>query len=278
MSDPHPSHSDAEQQLRKVLLGEHVQLHELRRRMRLFPSDPRCKLCSAPFGGAGGAILRHFGFARFPANPSLCGKCIVQFQQIGVAGAEIPITLLFADVRGSTGLAEGMRPAEFRAYLDRLYHIASETILRHEGLVDKVVGDEVIGLFFQGVSGPDHAGAGIRAALALLERAARPDATSRGPIPLGIGVHTGEAFVGTTGPSGAVHDFTALGDAVNLTARLASAAAAGELLVTTSAVSAAGWTDDAATGPSERRRIEVRGRQEGIDVLAVRPGAALPVA
>ena len=269
MAEPRPSrHVDPERELRAVLLGEHAHLHGLRRRMRLLPSDPRCKLCAAPFGGAGGAILRHLGYARFPANPSLCGKCIVEFQEIGVGGAEIPVTLLFADVRGSTGLAEGMRPAEFRAYLDRLYHIGSDVILRHDGIVDKIVGDEIIGLFFQGVSGRDHAAAGIGAATELLERVGRPDATSRGPIPLGVGIHTGEAFVGTTGPAGAVHDFTALGDAVNLAARLASTAAGGELLVTQPAATAAGWDGD---GRAEARRLEVRGRLGSIDVLAVRP-------
>jgi adenylate cyclase len=266
---------DPEQELRQVLLGEHTELHGLRRRMRLFPSDPRCKLCAAPFGGVGGAVLRHLGHARFDGNPSLCNKCIIEFQHLGVAGVEIPVTLLFADVRGSTGLAEGMRPAVFRAYLDRLYHIASEAILGHDGLVDKIVGDEVIGLFFQGVTGPDHAAAGIRAGTELLEGVARPDATPRGPIPVGVGVHTGEAYVGTTGPAGAVHDFTALGDAVNLAARLASLAAAGELLVTTAAASEAGWPGS-ADSVAEARRLEIRGRQEAIDVLAIRPSTAAP--
>lgn len=262
--------------MRLVLLGEHTQLHGIRRRMRVFPSDPRCKLCSAPFGGLGGAVLKHLGYGRFPANPSLCGKCIIQFQQLGVAGVEIPVTLLFADVRGSTALAERMRPTEFRAYLDRLYRIASATVLRHDGLVDKIVGDEVVALFFAGVSGQDHAAAGIRAGTELLERVGAADASPLGPIPVGVGIHTGEAFVGTTGLDGSVHDFTALGDAVNLTARLASAAAAGELLVTDAAAAAADWTpgEDA-----ERRTLEVRGRQEPIGVLAVYPGrgATAPV-
>ena len=112
-------------------------------------------------------------------------------------------------------------------------------ILRHDGLVDKLVGDEVIGLFFGGVSGPRHAAAAVAAAIELGQRVGRGDASPTGAIPIGAGVHTGEAYVGTTGPAGAVDDFTALGDVVNTTARLASTAAAGEIMVTVAAADAA---------------------------------------
>jgi adenylate cyclase len=160
-----------------------------------------------------------------------------------------------------------MRPAEFRAFLDGFYRTGSEAILRHDGLVDKLVGDEVIGLFFGGVTGPQHASAAIAAAIELVSRSGRADASRTGPIPLGAGVHTGEAYVGTTGPMGAVDDFTALGDVVNTTARLASTAAAGEILVSVAAAEAAKHPLDGL----ERRTLEVRGRHEPIDVLALRP-------
>ncbi len=105
------------------------------------------------------------------------------------------------------------------------------------------MGDEAIGLFFVGVSGAEHAAAAIRAARALLDAVGRADATESGPIPVGAAVHTGDAFVGSTGAEGAVNDFTALGDVVNTTARLASEAAAGELLVSIeAATSRATWT------------------------------------
>ena len=76
-------------------------------------------------------------------------------------------------------------------------------------------------------------------------------------------MHTGEAFVGSTGAGGAVNDFTALGDVVNTTARLASEAAAGELLVSIQAATSAGL--DLAL--LERRTLHVRGRVEPVDVL-----------
>ena len=234
------------------------------------PTDPRCKLCAAPFGGLGGAVLQHFGFKRFPGNPSMCSRLHHEVRPMGVKGAEIHVTLLFADIRGSTGLGERLPPTEFRDYLDRFYRIGTEAILRNDGIVDKLVGDEVIGLFFGGVSGPRHAAAAIAAATDLLERCAARGATPTGPIPVGAGVHTGLAYVGATGPEGAVDDFTALGDIVNSTARLASAAAGGELLVSTAAAAAAGRGDEAG----EHRQLELRGRHEPLEVLVLRPAMA----
>lgn len=262
-----------EDELRAVLTGEHPRLSGIRRTMKRLPSSPRCKLCAAPFSGLGGAVLKHFGYGRFAGNPTLCDKCITDFRVHGLTGTEIPVTLLFADVRGSTAIGERMRPNEFRAYLDHFYRLGSQAILRHDGLVDKFVGDEVIGLFFGGITGPQHEAAAIGAARDLLEAAARPDATPMGPIPVGAGVHSGVAFVGATGPAGAPTDFTALGDVVNTTARLASAAAAGELLLSVSAATAAGHDP----GPEDtRRHIEIRGRQEPIEVFAIQPAPADP--
>jgi adenylate cyclase len=87
-----------------------------------------------------------------------------------------------------------------------------------------------------------------------------------GPIPVGAAVHTGRAFVGSTSTADAVNDFTALGDVVNTTARLASAAVAGELLVT---LDAAGEGNLDPAGHI-RRTVEVRGRSESVDILSVR--------
>jgi adenylate cyclase len=184
-----------------------------------------------------------------------------------MSGVEIPVTLLFSDIRGSTAMGERLRPTEFHAFLDQFYRLASDAVLAHDGLVDKVVGDEIVALFFGGISGPDHPGAAVAAAVDLAERAARADATPSGPIPVGTAVHTGEAFVGATGPAGTVEDFTALGDVVNTTARLASAARAGEVIVSVAAAEAAG------ADSAERRTVEIRGRVEPIEVLVLRPGA-----
>lgn len=253
-----------------MLTGQSPILAAQRRRFRHLPSDPRCKLCLVPFRGVGAVAMKRLGFAQSPGNPGMCSKCIDAMRAHGVTGLEIPVTLVFSDVRGSTALGEQMRPTEFREFLGHFYDLATDAILEHDGLVDKIVGDEVIGLFFGGISGPDHPGAGIAAAVDLAARAARADATPMGPIPAGTGVHTGEAFVGSTSLGAAVEDFTALGDAVNTAARLAAAAGAGEVLVSVAAAEAAGRS----TQGLERRSLTVRGRTQPVEVVVERGGGA----
>jgi len=229
------------EQVRAVLTGESPWLARQRRAFRRIPSPPRCKLCAAPFAGLGGLVFRHAGFRRSSGNPALCTRCITDLRKRQLTGVEIPITLLFSDIRGSTAVGERMRPTDFHTFLDRFYRMASDSIVARDGIVDKVVGDEVIGLFFGGVTGPRHAAAAVAAAIDLTERA-RASSTSRVAIPVGTAIHTGEAFVGATGLGTTVDDFTALGDAVNITARLASAAAAGEVIVSVVTAEAAGMT------------------------------------
>lgn len=262
------------EQVRSVLTGESPGLARQRRAFRRVPSAPRCKLCAAPFGGLGAPLFRAAGFGRSAGNPALCAKCVTELRRRGMSGVEIPVTLLFSDVRGSTAMGQRMRPTDFHAFLDHFYRLASDAIVAHDGLVDKIVGDEVIGLFFGGISGPNHAAAAVAAAVDLADRAARAGATPSGPIPAGTAVHSGEAFVGATGPPGTVEDFTALGDAVNTTARLASAACAGEVIVSVAATSAAGT----ATDGLERRTLPIRGRTEPIEVVVLRRAEPEPVA
>jgi adenylate cyclase len=252
--------------MRGFLSGEDPGIVRFRRVMRHIPHGPNCKLCAAPFEGPGGAVLRRLGFARYAGNPQICGSCIKGLNKLGVYGAEIEVSLLFADIRGSTGIGESMSPTDFRAFLDNFYKLSAKAILDNDGIVDKFVGDEVIGLFFIGISGREHSGAAIRAARQLLAVVDRADASARGPIPVGAAVHTGIAFVGTTGADGAVNDFTALGDIVNTTARLAGEATAGELVVSVDAVTAGGLDVRAL----ERRTLSVRGRSDAVEVVVVR--------
>jgi adenylate cyclase len=255
-----------QEEMRAFLNGEDRGSLLMRRILSHVPSGPNCKICAAPFGGPGGAVLRHLGFARYAGNPLLCNFCIKSLQKQGVQGAEIPVSLLFADIRGSTGIGERLSPTEFRAFLDRFYRMSSDAVLEAGGIVDKFVGDEVIGLFFSGVSGEHHTAAAVAAGERLLERVGRADATPAGPIPVGAAVHAGEAFVGSTATEDLVSDFTALGDVVNTTARLVGEASAGELLVSVDAIEA---TTTDASG-LEHRTLPVRGRAEPVEVVVLR--------
>jgi adenylate cyclase len=228
---------------------------------RWIPSSPRCKLCAAPFAGPGAPVMRLMDRAPWEKNPTICGLCFKQLEKAR-GGAEIELSMLFADVRGSTGLAETMGPGAFRALLDRFYKEATNVLVAHEAVLDKFVGDEVVALFLPVLCGRDHAGDAIEAARELLR--ATGHGTPNGPwIPVGAGVHTGVAYVGAIGDT--VTDFTALGDSVNVTARLASAAGSGEILVSSISAEAAHLED-----ALETRSLTLRGRTQPLEVRVLR--------
>lgn len=180
-------------------------------------------------------------------------------------GTELVISMLFVDVRGSTSLAETMSAADFSRAMNRFYRQATDVLVRTDAFIDKLVGDEVMALYFPLFTGPDHAGAAIRAARELLEVSL---AGSRHPeLPIGIGVHTGLAFVGTvSGVEGTVTDITALGDNVNIAARLASAAGPGEALISEAALRQA----DVECAEAEKRQLSLKGKSEMIGVRVLR--------
>lgn len=249
------------------LTGTHPWLKRERRFYRFLPAAPRCKLCNAPFRGIGGALLRVIGKQRSPKNPNYCNMCSINLPRFK-GGAEVPLSLLFADVRGSTSLAERMTPSEFTQLMNRFYHTASQVLIDSDALVDKLVGDEVIGLYPPYL--PDHPARAVHAARELLLATGHEDPA--GPwLPVGAGVHTGVAYVGIVGSEDTVYDLTALGDAVNITARLASLAGPGEILVSDDAYAAAGVQSQTL----EHRKLELKGRSEpvGVRVLRVAPAA-----
>jgi adenylate cyclase len=172
-------------------------------------------------------------------------------------GAEIELTMLFADLRGSTELASAMSATAFRRLLNAFYGIASKSVEAPGGSVDKYLGDGVFALFIPGFAGPDHAALAIDAARHILEATDQPTHPTEGPTPLpvGIGVHTGMAYVGVVGHSGELTDFTALGDAVNVTERLSSVAAARELLISDAALAASGYSSEGLA----RRVLNLKG-------------------
>lgn len=176
--------------------------------------------------------------------------------------------MLFADLRGSTAMAERVSSGEFAATMNRFYTSATDVLIRTDAYVDKVVGDEVIGLYFPLFAGRVHAQRAVEAAWELL-RAVSHDNVGRPLFPLGIGVHTGIAFVGTVaGAEGTVVDISALGHDVNLTARLSSTASSGEALISEAACRASGLDLDHLS----RRQVELRGHTESLDVRVMRIG------
>jgi adenylate cyclase len=241
---------------RAALSGEVRGINLTRRLVGWIPAGPRCKLCSAPLRPPGSVVLRLVGFGPSRLNRRLCRACFRQLDKLP-GGAEIELSFVFADVRGSTSLAERTSAQEFSKLISRFYGTAADVIDRWDGLVDKFVGDEVVALFVPGFAGADHARRAVAAAQDLMRATGNDDGDAW--VPVGAGVHTGVAYVGRVGEGDAC-DFTAVGDSVNTTARLASAAGAGEILVSAPAADAAGLD----TSGLEPRTLELRGRDEAV--------------
>lgn len=235
---------------------------------RRVPSEPRCRICAAPFAGIGGPLMRLIGKYPSTANPRMCNSCFA-FLSRHHGGAEVDGSMLFADIRGSTTLAESMSPREYHETLERFYAVALQAVFDHDGAVDKFVGDELVAMFFPLLSGERHAAGAVEAARALLRATGHDD--PGGPwIPVGAGVNSGRIWFGAVG-DGSHTELTAVGDRVNVTARLASEAQAGEILVTAEAAAAAGLD------PSlPRRTLELKGKLEATEVVTLRVGPSTP--
>lgn len=146
-----------------------------------------------------------------------------------------------------------MSAAAYSAAVNAYVRTASHAIRQPNGLVDKLLGDGIMALFIPGFIGGPHAIAALDSARTILRDVS---------LPVGIGVHTGDAWVGFVGGVDDVRDFTALGDAVNVASRLGSEAGPGEILMSAQTATAAGLDTTAL----DHRRLELRGRVEPLEV------------
>lgn len=240
----------------------------MRRLLARLPHDPRCRLCGAPFQGIGAPLMRLLGKQQSNQSPAMCRTCVT-FLASHRGGAEVRLSLLFADIRGSTTMAERMSPTEYGAVASRFYAAATKAVFRHDGELHQFVGDQLVALFLPLLTGEQHAARAVEAGLSLLRATGHADAA--GPwVPIGAGVHTGSTWFGAVGDDDHV-ELSAFGDTMNVTARLASEARAGELLVTAEAAVAAGVDQG-----RPRRTLSLKGRHEPADVISLTvsgPGA-----
>jgi adenylate cyclase len=220
-------------------------------------------MCASPFSGPGAPLMRLIGKRPSEANPNWCSSCF-DFMAKHHGGAEVQGAMLFADIRGSTSLAERMTPTEYHALLDRYFATATSAVFRHDGFVDKFVGDELVALFFPLLTGERFVARAVAAAIDLLRETGHEEPD--GPwVPVGAGVHAGLAWFGVVGEGSHV-ELTAVGDTVNVAARLAAAATAGEALISVDAAR----ESDLDVSALERRTLDLRGRALGIEVVSVR--------
>jgi len=185
-------------------------------------------------------------------------------------GAELDIAILFADVRGSTQLGERLGPTEYASLLNRFYKAATETLIRHDAVIDKLIGDEVMALFIPGFCGPNYVQRAAEAGLALFRALGYHNAETPW-MPIGAAVNSGKSYVGNVGSEGVV-DFTALGDPVNTASRLASSAGAGELLLSEEVFA----TVSEKVPSAEIRTLNLRGKESPFSVRVLKATSAAP--
>ena len=197
--------------------------------------------------------MRRVGKAPSRKNPRWCNLC---FEKAPTGGATLTLGVLFADIRGSTAFAQQRPPEYVATVMSRFYACLTQIIVRH-GIVDKLIGDEVMGLYFPPLA--EH-GRYIDAMVAdarEIIQAVGEECGDLAELQVGVGLDVGPAYVGVVG-EGEVRDFTAIGDVVNTAAGLQGAARPGQIVMS-------------------REVSRIAGVREGRDVELALKGKATPV-
>jgi len=196
-------------------------------------------------------------------------------ERMSLKGERREVTVLFCDVRGFTPLSERLSPEEVVSLLNDFYTLAIETTFKHDGTLDKFMGDAVMAIFGAPIPHPDHSVRAVQTALAMREGIAglneRRALLGKESVAIGIGVSAGEVVAGTVGTEDRM-EYTVIGDSVNLAARLESNAKPGQILI-----SARTWElvrDAVETRPLGP--IKVKGKEEQVEVYEVLGLAGVP--
>ncbi len=211
-------------------------------------------------------------FSRY-VSPQAAAEILAHPEGLALAGQKRQVTILFADIRGFTGYAEKAEPTEVVALLNRYLDRMTSGVLANRGCLDKFIGDAVMAVFGAPVPGDDHALEALKAALAMREeiRRLREELAAEGrtPLEIGIGIHTGEAVVGNVG-SQTRTEYTAVGDAVNVAARLEGQAGPGQILVSeaTRRLLPAAFAEGLAFEPLGP--VAIKGKALPVEVYALR--------
>ncbi|MGD9528640.1 adenylate/guanylate cyclase domain-containing protein [Pseudonocardia sp.] len=192
-------------------------------------------------------------------SPDVAKALLAEPEQAALGGAVVEVTALFADLRGFTTFSERSTPEQIVEMLNRYFEIATARILDEGGTVVQFVGDAIMALFNAPARQADHAVHAARAALAMQAGVEELAASTPGWPRFRVGINTGPALVGNIG-STALRNFNAMGDAVNVAARLESVAQPGEVVI--GASTRALLPDDVAVEPLGE--LTVKGRSSGV--------------
>ena len=174
-------------------------------------------------------------FERY-VSPAVVERLLSNPDDVRLGGVRREVTSFYADIRDFTGFSENTTPEFQIEVLNKHLTLAVGAILAHEGTLDKFVGDGAMAIFNAPVERDDHTMLAVRAALATQQAVGEyhTQVDERERLHFGIGITVGQAVVGNIG-SAILHNFTAIGDCVNLSARLSSMAGPGQILISAEA-------------------------------------------
>ena len=180
-------------------------------------------------------------FERYFA-PHVAADIVQRDAAIRQGGERRPTTVLFSDIRGFTAIAEAMGPDAIAPFLSEYFTEMVDVIFEHGGTLDKFIGDAIMALWGSPIAHVDDPDRALRAAVAMQAAIARLNqrwaGEGRPEIGVGIGINHGDVFAGNIGSHRRL-EYTVIGDAVNVAARLCAEAGPGEILVTESVLRAA---------------------------------------
>ncbi|MBV9109592.1 MAG: adenylate/guanylate cyclase domain-containing protein, partial [Gemmatimonadetes bacterium] len=219
-------------------------------------------------------------FSRF-VDPHVVRRLADAGESLQLGGQRVPITILFSDIRGFTSLSEKLAAETVVTMLNEYLGAMTDIVFRHQGTIDKFIGDAVMAFWGAPLPAADHARRAAECALEMIEELerlnAKWEAEGRGAgLRIGVGVNTGEAVVGNIGSLKHKLDYTAIGDAVNLASRLESLnKEMGTTIIVSDAVHAA-LGDGYDTRPLQE--VHVKGKEQAVLVHELRGRAGAPAA
>jgi adenylate cyclase len=189
-------------------------------------------------------------------------------ERLVLTGERREVTVLFCDIRGFTPLSERLAPEAVVSLLNDFYTLMIETTFKHDGTLDKFMGDSVMAIFGAPIAHADHSALAIRTALAMQEGMiglnARRVQEGKETVAIGIGVSAGEVVAGTVGTEDRM-EYTVIGDSVNLAARLQSNAKPGQILISERTLDRVRELVDVR----ELGAIRVKGKEDEVEVYEV---------
>jgi adenylate cyclase len=201
-------------------------------------------------------------------SPAIAEQVISGKVEVKKGGEARETTILFSDIRGFTSMSESSSAQEIVDMLNEYFELMVEIVFRHEGTLDKFVGDEIMALFGAPVAHADDPLRAVRTALEMQKVLADwnrdREAQGKPRIEIGIGINTGEVVAGYLGSSKAL-EYTVIGDTVNTGARLCSIAKAGEIIISASTHEAVREHFEAIELPA----TQVKGKANALQIFNV---------